>query len=198
MIKLIDILKEIFVSGKEPIGQGSQHVVYPYSKDPNKVIKTFDPSEGESINIEQIDTFQQYPNIFPIVYKVTDKYAVLEKLDVDQAVAELEKLNVEFSNIKQKSNEKRKYSILLDDIMEDDNLQYDDFIYKLYYLIKNNPSSLKSELNTLYSLTQNPNLLKKWIDFLLQIVSIFGKKDLDIHAEQFGYTPEGQIKLLDI
>jgi len=198
MIKLIDILKEISVSGKEPIGQGSQHIIYPHSKDPNKVIKTFDPSEGESINIEQIDTFQKYPNIFPKVYKVTDKYAVLEKLDVNQAITELEKLEIEFFNLKWRSNKKRKYSILLDDVMEDDNLEDNDFIYKLHYLIKNNPSSLKSELNTLYSLTQNPELLKKWVDFLLQIVSIFGKKDLDIHAEQFGYTPEGQIKLLDI
>jgi hypothetical protein len=199
MIKLIDILKEISVSGKEPIGQGSQHVVYPYSKDPNKVIKTFDPSEGESINIEQIDTFQQYPNIFPIVYKVTDKYAVLEKLNTEKAINELEKLQTEFFNLKWRSEKKRKYSILLDDLMENDNLEGLDFIGLLYHLFLNTPSSsLKKELNTLYSLTQNPNLLKKWIDFLLQIVSIFGKKDLDIHAEQFGYTSEGQIKLLDI
>ncbi len=199
MIKLVNLLKEISVSVKKPIGQGSQHIVYPHSKDPNKVIKTFDPDEGEFINTKHIDIFQKHPNIFPKVYKATDKYAVLEKLDIDQAITELEKLEAEFFNLKWRSNKKRKHSILLDDIMENDNLEDNDFIYKLYYLIKNNPSSvLKPELNTLYSLTQNSNLLKKWIDFLTQIISTFNKKDLDIHAEQFGYDSKGNIKLLDL
>ena len=90
MIKLIDILKEITL--KEPIGQGSEHIIYPYSKDPNKVIKTFDSDETESINKNQITTFQNHPDIFPIVYKVTDKYAVLEKLNTKKAIDELEKL----------------------------------------------------------------------------------------------------------
>jgi hypothetical protein len=202
MIKLTNLLKQLIkeeiykvlteITFKTPIGQGSEHIIYPHSKDPNKVIKT----SSQSVNKNQITTFQKHPDIFPIVYKITDKYAVLEKLDVNQVITELEKLEVEFFNLKWHSDKKRKYSILLDDLMENNDDNY-DFIGLLYYLLQNNPSSLKSELNTLYSLTQNPELLKKWIDFLLQIISIFGKKDLDIHAEQFGYTPKGQIKLLD-
>ena len=90
MIKLLSILKEI--TFKEPIGQGSEHIIYPYSKDPNKVIKTFDPDEKESINKDQITTFQKHPDIFPIVYKVTDKYAILEKLNTKKVIDELEKL----------------------------------------------------------------------------------------------------------
>ena len=193
MIKLIDILKEISISGKEPIGQGSEHIIYPHSKDPNKVIKT----SSQSVNKNQITTFQKHPDIFPIVYKITDKYAVLEKLDVNQAITELEKLEVEFFNLKWHSNKKRKYSILLDDLMENNDDDY-DFIGLLYYLLQNNPPSLKSELNTLLSLTSTPDLLKKWIDFLIKVLSIMGKTELDIHTEQFGYNSEGNIKLLDI
>jgi len=199
MIKLIDILKEISISGKEPIGQGSEHIIYPYFKDPNKVIKTFDPYEGESINKDQITTFQKHPDIFPIVYKVTDKYAVLEKLNTEKAINELEKLQTEFFNLKWRSEKKRKYSILLDDLMENDNLEGLDFIGLLYHLFLNTPSSsLKKELNTLLSLTSTPDLLKKWIDFLIKVSSIMGKTKLDIHTEQFGYNSEGNIKLLDI
>ena len=106
MIKLIDILKEITL--KEPIGQGSEHVIYPYSKDPNKIIKTFDPDERESINKDQITTFQNHPDIFPIVYKVTDKYAVLEKLNTKKAIDELEKLEAEFFNLKWRDEKKKK------------------------------------------------------------------------------------------
>ena len=191
MIKLINILKEIIF--KTPIGQGSEHIIYPYSKDPNKVIKT----SSQSVNKNQITIFQKHPDIFPIVYKITDKYAVLEKLDVNQAITELEKLEVEFFNLKWHSDKKRKYSILLDDLMENNDDDY-DFIGLLYYLFQNNPSSLKSELNTLYSLTQNPELLKKWIDFLIKVTSKTNQTKLDIHSEQFGYDSKGNIKLLDI
>ena len=191
MIKLQDILKEIIF--KTPIGQGSEHIIYPYSKDPNKIIKT----SSQSVNKNQITIFQKHPDIFPIVYKITDKYAVLEKLDVNQAITELEKLEVEFFNLKWHSDKKRKYSILLDDLMENNDDDY-DFIGLLYYLLQNNPSSLKSELNTLYSLTQNPELLKKWIDFLIKVTSKTNQTELDIHSEQFGYDSKGNIKLLDI
>ena len=191
MIKLINILKEIIF--KTPIGQGSEHIIYPYSKDPNKIIKT----SSQSVNKNQITIFQKHPDIFPIVYKITDKYAVLEKLDVNQAITELEKLEVEFFNLKWHSDKKRKYSILLDDLMENNDDDY-DFIGLLYYLLQNNPSSLKSELNTLYSLTQNPELLKKWIDFLIKVTSKTNQTELDIHSEQFGYDSKGNIKLLDI
>jgi hypothetical protein len=197
MIKLIDILKEI--TFKTPIGQGSEHIIYPHSKDPNKVIKTFDPDETESINKNQITTFQKHPNIFPIVYKVTDKYAVLEKLNTEKAINELEKLQTEFFNLKWRSEKKRKYSILLDDLMENNNLEGLDFIGLLYHLFQNTPSSsLKKELNTLLSLISSPDLLKKWIDFLIKVSSIMGETKLDIHTEQFGYDSEGNIKLLDI
>ena len=197
MIKLLNILKEI--TFKEPIGQGSEHIIYPYSKDPNKVIKTFDPDERESIDKDQITTFQKHPDIFPIVYKVTDKYAILEKLNTKKVIDELEKLEAEFFNLKWKSNKKRKYSILLDDLMKDDNLDGYDFIGLLYYLIQKTPSSsLKKELDTLSSFTQNPKLLKKWIDFLIKLSSIMGQTELDMHAEQFGYNSEENLKLLDI
>ena len=75
--------------------------------------------------------------------------------------------------------------------MEDDNLEGIDFIGKLYYLIQKTPSSsLKKELDTLSSFTQNPKLLKKWIDFLIKLSSIMGQTELDMHAEQFGYNSE--------
>jgi hypothetical protein len=83
--------------------------------------------------------------------------------------------------------------------MEDDNLEGIDFIGKLYYLIQKTPSSsLKKELDTLSSFTQNPKLLKKWIDFLIKLSSIMGQTELDMHAEQFGYDSEENLKLLDI
>ena len=197
MIKLVNILKEITL--KTPIGQGSQHIIYPHSKDPNKIIKTFDPDETESIDKDQITTFQNHPDIFPIVYKVTDKYAVLEKLNTEKAINDLTKLESEFFNIKWRGEKKRKYSILLDELMENDNLEDYDFIGLLYYLLQNtSSSSLKKELNILYSLTQTPDILKKYVDFLTKVTSKINQTELDIHSEQFGYDSKGNIKLLDI
>ena len=97
MIKLINILKEIIF--KTPIGQGSEHIIYPYSKDPNKIIKTFDPDETESINKDQITTFQKHPDIFPIIYKVTDKYAVLEKLSEEDVRPLTDQVSVQIAEI---------------------------------------------------------------------------------------------------
>ena len=83
--------------------------------------------------------------------------------------------------------------------MEDNNLEDYDFIGLLYHLFQNtSSSSLKKELTTLLSLTSNPDLLKKYIDFLTKVISKTNQTELDIHAEQFGYDPKENIKLLDI
>jgi hypothetical protein len=46
--------------------------------------------------IKIMPTFQNHPDIFPIVYKVTDKYAVLGKLNTEKAINDLTKLESEF------------------------------------------------------------------------------------------------------
>ena len=46
-----------------------------------------------------------------------------------------------FFNLKWRSEKKRKYSILLDDLMENNNLEGLDFIGLLYHLFQNTSSS---------------------------------------------------------
>jgi hypothetical protein len=80
MIKLIDILNELNIQPKLKLGTGSTYTTYPSSLQPDKVIKILNDEDEGSLD-EHYDLFIKYPKYFPIVYKKTDKYMVLEKLN---------------------------------------------------------------------------------------------------------------------
>ena len=86
MIKLVDILKELNIQSKTPIGQGGEQTAYPSKIKPGFVIKKL-TGENEYFTKEDwkeiIQTAQQHPEVFAQVDKVDfDKgYFVQEKLD---------------------------------------------------------------------------------------------------------------------
>ena len=78
MIKLMDILKELNIQPKPQLGKGDTFTAYPSKTYPDRVIKTASsPQDVEA----HADMFKEYPEIFPKVYEVTDKYLVIEKLN---------------------------------------------------------------------------------------------------------------------
>jgi hypothetical protein len=87
MIKLINLLNEIYdkdLIGSE-YGEGGQHKIYDYDKD--KVIKFNYSGEGEIG--DNLKIFTKYPDVFPKVYNMGYDYAILEKLDDRKAASEM-------------------------------------------------------------------------------------------------------------
>ena len=184
MIKLSDILKEINIQQKDQLGSGQRSSVYPYNKDPEKIIKTVSDYEDDNeFDLEQIKIFQKHPDIFPLVYKVTDKYAILEKLNVGKAYDEMVSLELQV----QKTNN------VLSKFMQDEKYEYDDLAGVLYNFLKEYP---ESELNSLYSKIKDSNKLKTWVSLIKKAINLINN-DLDIHGEQFGYSKDDKLKLLD-
>lgn len=86
-MKLLNILKEINIQPKIPIGKGDEQTAYPSKIKSGFVIKKFTSESDEFFTKEDwaeiIETAQQYPEIFAQIDKVNfDKgYFVQEKLD---------------------------------------------------------------------------------------------------------------------
>jgi hypothetical protein len=196
MIKLVDILKELNIKPKKPSGLGSRHIVYPSQSDPNKVIKTininpdYDGNEYNTLDIDSLELFKKYPNVFPKVYKITNKYAVLEKLNTSKVFNELKNL---YNQVIESNTEFSEY-------IKDKYTGYDrssnEFSTDIYEYIKYEDKTL-SDFDEVYSKIKDGELLKKYVLFIFTIIKLF-PQSLDIHNDQFGYDSEGNIKLLDI
>jgi hypothetical protein len=78
MIKLIKILKEITIQTKPQLGKGENFIAYPSKTYSDRVIKT--SSSPQNIQ-NHVNLFNKFPEIFPKVYEVTDRYMVVEKLN---------------------------------------------------------------------------------------------------------------------
>jgi hypothetical protein len=103
MIKLVNLLKELYDENLigSWYGEGSVHYVYNYDKD--KVIK-FNQNQGEPIS-DHIKIFDKYPDIFPKVYDIGEDYVILEKLDDDKStIVRLLKSHGNFLPYHDKSN----------------------------------------------------------------------------------------------
>jgi hypothetical protein len=185
MIKLLDILNELNIQPKDQLGSGQSSSTYPYNKDPEKIIKTVsDYDDNNKFDLEQIKIFQKHPDIFPLIYKVTDKYAVLEKLNINKAYNEM----LSWGKQVKKTNN------ILSYFMQDEEYEYDDYAGILYYFLKQNS---ENELESLYSKIKDGDKLKAWVSLIKKAINLNLKSDLDIHGEQFGYNNNNKLKLLD-
>ena len=185
------------------IGQGKDHKVYSHEDDPTKVIKVawgdkkggdrFSPDAdiGEiDLDPSHIDTFISNPDLFAKVHKVTNGYAIIEKLDTGNIIY----------------NEQRELYSLIEpfiDVIEDlDYIDENNAIGRLYWLMSNREGfkeDLMRELITSGVFFSSP-LLQRYIDFLQRIISSpLGKsnKNLDVSDVNIGYDSEGLLKLLD-
>ncbi len=194
MIKLESIFNEVVHSAKpkEPVGSGTEHVIYPSKRNPNIVYKV-----GKERTIEKwFDIFKKNPKYFPKVFKVGNinssdgikKYVALEKLDVGKATDEFK-------------------------FLEDTLLQLGKFVSQHDYSIEDVFNTVLTDSDLDNEITNelrefDPKAYKiyiKWVNFLHTVNEIvrnsktrFKLSRIDIHRFNFGYDSKGNLKCLDI
>ena len=184
MIKLIDILKEIQIQPKKKIGYGDQGNVYNVGK--NKVVKKSTNSKGFSQDeIEIYNLFNQHPNIFPHIYKLTKDYVVIDKLD--SPGDSLGDIYDFLDDIDPSSGNSMPWR-------EEDFLQN---IYKSLY--NNNLETFNQILQKAKELNRMDiyDTLKKCLDFCIKLKELFQNKRIDVHLGNVGIDNDGKIKIFD-
>jgi hypothetical protein len=180
MIKLVDILKEIQIQPKKKIGYGNQGNVYNVGKD--KIIKKSTNPKGFSQDeIEIYNLFNQHPDVFPRIYKLTKDYVIMDKLD---------------------SPGKSLGDVY--DFLETTNLwREQDYLNNIYRMISNqNPDDLEIFNQILQKAKESNrmdvyNTLKKCLDFCTRLKKVFGNKPIDIWLPNVGVDNNGEIKIFD-
>jgi hypothetical protein len=180
MIKLVDILREIQIQPKKRIGYGNQGNVYNIGK--NKIIKKSTNPKGFSQDeIEIYTLFNQHPDVFPNIYKLTKDYVIMDKLDSP---------GKELMNVY--------------DFLETTNLwREQDYLNNIYRMISNqNPDDLEIFNQILQKAKESNrmdvyNTLKKCLDFCTRLKKVFGNKPIDIWLPNVGVDNSGKIKIFD-
>jgi hypothetical protein len=178
MIKLTNLLKELKIYSKKSIGSGEQGEAYLVGKD--KVVKKSNKANGFTPNeIENYNLFNQHPDLFPHVYKLTKDYVIMDKLNSS-------------------SKELMDVYNFLDDI----NIWRDeDYITQIYDSLRFNDFKIfnqilqkAKELNRMNVY----NTLKKCLDFCIKLNKIFKNKFIDIQLSNIGVDNTGKIKIFDL
>ena len=198
MVKLIDLLNEIYnkdLIGSE-YGEGGQHKIYLYDKD--KVIKFNDSGEGEiGYNVK---IFTNHPDIFPKVYDMGYDYAILEKLDDRKAYLEMWGCKKHlFSRSSEIPPENQYITKLVQRSRVKGPNCYDSEMSTLIYNNLND-SELKYQLHKELPSNLYNSLIKNWYPLLQKVknISWSSKIKKDINDENFGYNLKGELKMLDI
>lgn len=198
-MKLIYILETIVeeLRKKTKIGQGKDHVVYDFEHDPTKVIKVawgtdsggnrYDTNTKKTIvdfDPNHIKMFKKYPNLFAKVYKETNRYAIIEKLDV-KSVREDEK---------ELFNQISPYNFYDLQYMKEHNA-----INTLYWNITNRKGFLVSLIKKLEKNSEDLTLLNKYINLFKEINKTLKRivRSVDVGSYNLGYDKDKNLKLLD-
>ena len=198
MIKLVDLLNEMY--DKDLIGpdygEGGQHKIYLYDKD--KIIKFNYDGEGEIG--DNLKIFTKHPDVFPKVYDIGYDYVILEKLDDTKASSEMwdckEHLFDQSSEIPPKNQYIAK--LVQRSRVNGPNWYNSEMSQLIYNNLDDNElrSQLQKELpNDLYD-----SLIKNWYPLLQKVKKIPWnlKIEKDINDENFGYNSKKELKMLDI
>lgn len=169
-----------------------EHDVYPSLKDNDKVFKIVRDETGKTfpkIRMSWVKIFQSHPDIFPIVYKINDKYVSLERLDTSRALSEHQKLNDIL-----KSN-KSHYNTGM--------YAYVDIISTLDQMFENNDREAESDLDLLFRSKGDKNytMYYRWKRVIKKFMTLIYDYEpnyvSDLNADQFGYSKDGRLKILD-
>jgi hypothetical protein len=171
-------LSEVTITRKQIIGSGIQHDVYPFEKDPTKVIKV--SAYGKGINKDYVELFKKYPTVTAKFFKAPEdnSYMVVERLDTEKFIEE----NRKFQNFLSKPGMAYDSLLFVKDLYFDPE-KHDDF-KKLMKIADERNKEVK-------------DILDRWIDFLDRLKKT-GLKNLDMHNGNLGYDKEGKLKLLDL
>ena len=222
MIKLINLLKELTTQPKPELGSGEQGWVYPLGK--NKVIKKSNRTDGiTKQELRDYELFNQHPDVFPHIYKITKDYIITDKLDIsleefkDPALRKFMLENGWWGPDKgwdAPSNEhdweydpktglyhwirKGKPYVHQDD--EDDSVIHDPFT-RIYRSVRdNNLTAFNHVLQKAkeQNKTKIYNALKEALDLCIKIKKAFKGQFKDVHMNNIGRDSSGKLKIFDV
>lgn len=205
------ILTELNISDKNKskyIGHGGYQYAF-QSSDPDKVVKfgrnslsdkeeVFDNKNvvtnfvKRKYNEDELYQFQEmkkYPQYFPIIYKITPNYILLEKLD----------------NKKAKNQYLAILNIIKKDITYANTITFKDLLHEFREVgdvTKMGEGYLKvhRHIRQYFRDTNDYSLLIPYNGFMNLVKNITDLKlfDIDINAGNFGYDKKGNLKMLDV
>jgi hypothetical protein len=206
MIKLINILKELNIQQKQPIGKGDEGEVYDLQTSSDKIVKIY---TSEYINPKDKETqykiMSENPKFFVKIYKYTPKYVIMEKIKTP--VPNIDKLQ-KFINDEVGINFVRGGKYPQDTSASAlHNVYSQDVVSGIYKEIKDrkiNESSLY-----MFILKKIKELGQKDLEVLLLNIFNFingfyktlldlNSYSLDIHRNNLGVDKQGNLKLFDI
>jgi hypothetical protein len=173
-----NILKELQTHTKKKIGSGEHGEVYNIGK--NKIVKKSNKQNGFTPEeIKNYNLFNQYPELFPHVYKLTKDYIIMDKLDSPG------KSLMDVYNFLDNIN-----------VWRDE-----DFMTNLYKDVQNNDlKTFNQILQKSKDLNKNEiyNTLKKCLKFCFELNKIFKNNFIDLHTNNIGVDFNGNIKIFDL
>jgi len=179
-------LEELGTKEKDVYGAGVTHQIYKAEHSGNLLYKT-----GPKGYVDQwYDIFKNNPKYFPIVHKRGNlkkgwDYVGVERLDTQRVKKEWAYLEEKLTDIGFIDEDNMgDIDNIFNEIVNQDDVQYEsDIINKLKTYDKKAAS-----------------LFLKWTNFLSIVKSIVSKVKprLDLHIGNFGYSPKGEMKCLDI
>lgn len=197
-------MNELNIKSKTQLGAGTEHTVFPYERFQDKVIKTktrnitFQGSTikqipGGSLNMEEMEIFKNYPEFFAHVYKLTNRYAIIEKLDTASIEKDLDNLATGLIKYFIDNPERANFFTLKDPSL----LTSQDFSVSAdIYQNLRDPDFLKG----LFDYAPDKKFCKKLITFIANVYKLKNelKRGIDVHNGNLGYDKDKNIKLLDI
>jgi len=160
------------------IGSGEHGRVYNSRK--NKIIKKSNSLKGFSQDeLENYQLFNQHPDMFPHIYKLTQDYVIMDKIDSP-------------------SKELMDVYNFLDDV---DIWRDDDFLTNIYDEVKNNNLKIfQQSLQKAKELNRMDiyDTLKKCLNFCIELNKLFKNKFIDIQLSNVGIDDKGKIKIFDL
>lgn len=198
-------MNELEIKPKAQLGRGVFHQAFPFHKFDDKVIKTrmgdlkLFQGQPELINkhkmdLEEMKIFQQYPQFFAKVYKLTERYAVIEKLDTKEYKLEARKIA---DGIFKLACMPKVAAVILPyhidpDLSDPDDIQVSSIIYTL--LIRPDVDYRAKTLEAYCSGTR----FKELYEFISDVNKTFKDKVIDFHDGNLGINKQGKFRLLDI
>ena len=174
----------------EEFSYGTEHVLYQDPVHPDRLYKRIETKSLERFG-DIVSLFQQRPHIFPRIYKRGTDWINIEKLDTDQA--------------------RKEYDLL------------EDFLGTYDFLDEYNPDWDELDVHFTDAPAEIIQIWQRWRTLLMEYTQIYlafkrdkeaafldmGIEDYtklrdttiagnDIHMDQFGYSKEGRLKILDI
>jgi hypothetical protein len=167
---------------KDLYADGGDMYLYPYLQDNNKIIKT--SNDYPEMIEHHANFFKKRPDIYPIVYKQTKNYLILEKLDDVKANKDIIGMLYFYKN---------KYAIKPRNIFSDRQLTEGEFLEQLMF------DFFRYGIYKNIVIDKYKELWDRIKYIATTVIPLYQNGELpDINTSNFGYSKEGILKLLDV